>query len=82
MSADNILNAHAFLFRFPTHAKRFRCPLSYRCTLLTKSLTDGYVKRQHVTLPFRERVNLGVMVIKVYSVFPKALGLNPHHQIG
>ena len=31
-------------------------------------------------LPLLVRVDIGVMAIKEYSIFPKALGLEPHHQ--
>ena len=30
-------------------------------------------------LPLQVRVNLGVMAIKEYFIFPKAPGLEPHH---
>ena len=33
-------------------------------------------------LPLRVRVDLGAMVMKEYSIFPKAPRLKTHHQIG
>ena len=32
-------------------------------------------------LPLQVRVGLGAMAMKEYSIFPKAPGLEPHHQI-
>ena len=32
-------------------------------------------------LPLWVRVGLGVMVMEAHSIFPKALGLQPHHQM-
>ena len=32
-------------------------------------------------LPLRIKVDLGATAMKVYSPFPKAPGLKPHHQI-
>ena len=34
-----------------------------------------------IWLPFRVRVDLEVIAMKAYSTFPKAAGLNSHHQI-
>ena len=56
------------------------------CHLFAHSLNDQKVLfEQYIrpcqVLPLRVRVNLGAMAIKGYYSFPKALRLEPHHQI-
>ena len=55
---------------------------TFVCTQLNRQtvLFDSYMGPYQVLL-LRVRVELGVIEMKRYSIFPKALGLEPHHQM-